>query len=144
MATTTHIDIERQVERSMGLPYRIELLPSEEGGYAVRIPDLPGCLSQGDTAEEAVEMIRDAQRGWLAVTLENGQSVPEPTAIERDGYSGKFNVRMPRRLHRALAEAADREGVSLNLFVATTLATAVGQPAPEAVKPGRTKREVTL
>ncbi len=40
----------------------------EEGGYWVECPDLPGCMSQGETIEEALEMIRDAIRGHLAVT----------------------------------------------------------------------------
>jgi len=41
---------------------------AEEGGYWVECPELPGCLSQGDTVEEALEMIRDAIRGHLAVS----------------------------------------------------------------------------
>jgi predicted RNase H-like HicB family nuclease len=40
----------------------------EDGGYWVECPELPGCLSQGDTVEETLEMIRDAIRGHLAVT----------------------------------------------------------------------------
>ncbi len=40
----------------------------EEGGYWVECPDLPGCLSQGETVEEALDMIKDAIRGHLAVT----------------------------------------------------------------------------
>jgi predicted RNase H-like HicB family nuclease len=40
---------------------------AEEGGYWVECPELPGCLSQGDTVEETLEMIRDAIRGHLAV-----------------------------------------------------------------------------
>lgn len=128
------------VGRYLALPYRIELTPDpEDGGFVVSIPDLPGCISQGETVEEAMEMIRDAQRGWLTVALEHGDPIPEPRAP--DDYSGKFNVRVPRGLHRALAATAASEGVSLNLFVVTTLARAVGQPAPELAKPGRPKRE---
>ncbi len=118
--------VAREVERYMALPYRIELIPDpEDGGYAVAIPNLPGCLSQGDTADEAIEMIRDAQRLWIEAAIEDGRPVPEPRPI--DEYSGKFNVRVPRRVHRALTQAARDEGVSLNLFVASTLAEAVGQ-----------------
>jgi antitoxin HicB len=128
MTTQTPVDIEREVERHMALPYRIELVASEDGGYFVRIPDLPGCMSQGETVEEAMEMIRDAQRGWLEVTLENGQPIPLPAGTA--GYSGKFTLRVPKRVHRALAEAADAEGVSVNLFAASVLAMAVGERAP--------------
>ncbi len=135
---TTQMDAStmgRTVERYMALPYRVELIPSVEGGYVVRLPDLPGCVSQGDTVEEAMEMIRDAQRGWLEVMLENGRPIPAPTGSA--DYSGKFTLRVPKRVHRALAEAADAEGVSVNLFAASVLAMAVGEIAPPAVKPGR-------
>jgi antitoxin HicB len=135
---TTQMDattIERTAERYMALPYRVELIPSVEGGYVVRLPDLPSCVSQGDTVEEAMEMIRDAQRGWIEVMLENGRPVPEPA--DAAGYSGKFTLRVPRRVHRALAEAAEAEGVSVNLFAASVLAMAVGERVPDAVAPGR-------
>ena len=132
----TAADIEREVERRMQLPYRVELIPSEEGGYVVRIPDLPGCLSQGETVEEAMAMIRDAQRGWLEVTLENGQPLPEPAAPTTGDYSGTFTVRVPRRVHRALAAVAAAEGVSINLFASSVLAMAIGEKAPQAVKSG--------
>jgi predicted RNase H-like HicB family nuclease len=51
-----------------GKDYRVELQPGlEDGGYVVDCPALPGCVSQGDTIEEALSMIRDAIRGHLAV-----------------------------------------------------------------------------
>ena len=115
-------DIEREVERYMALPYHIELIP-DEGEWVVAIPELPGCLSQGETPEEAIKMIREAQRLWLQVALEDGRSIPAPRPEE--DYSGRFNVRVPKRLHRDLVRAAEAEGVSLNLFVATALARAV-------------------
>jgi antitoxin HicB len=115
-------DIEREVERYMALPYHIELIP-DEGEWVVAIPELPGCLSQGETPEEAITMIREAQRLWLQVALEDGRPIPAPRPEE--DFSGRFNVRVPKRLHRDLVRAAEAEGVSLNLFVATALARAV-------------------
>ncbi len=50
--------------------------------------------------------------------------VPEPHPVDK--YSGKFNVRVPRRVHRALARGQGRRR-PLNLFVASTLAEAIGQ-----------------
>jgi predicted RNase H-like HicB family nuclease len=51
-----------------GKAYAVELQPDlEDGGYVVDCPALPGCMSQGDTIEEALSMIRDAIRGHLAV-----------------------------------------------------------------------------
>ena len=50
---------------------------AEEGGYAVSVPDLPGCVSEGDTFEEALEMIKDAMSGWLLVAQEHGDPIPD-------------------------------------------------------------------
>ncbi|HVS54398.1 MAG TPA: type II toxin-antitoxin system HicB family antitoxin [Opitutaceae bacterium] len=47
------------------MKYRVALLPSSEGGWSVSCPALPGCHSQGDTEEEALENIRDAIREYL-------------------------------------------------------------------------------
>ncbi len=50
---------------------------SEEGGYSVIVPALPGCVTQGETIEEAMEMAKDAIAGWIAVAEEHGEPVPE-------------------------------------------------------------------
>lgn len=113
------VDLAAAVEHYMALPYRIELIP-DEGGWFVSIPDLPGCISQGDTPDEALEMIRDAQRGWLTVALQHGDTIPEPRT--EAAYSGKFVVRLPRSMHRDLAEQAEQEGVSMNQYMVATLA----------------------
>src|SRR5688572_8634307 len=113
-------DIAVELERYMALPYRVELVPDEDGWF-VSIPELPGCISQGTTSDEALEMIRDAQRLWLQTALGDGISIPEPGA-SKHSYSGKFNVRVPKSLHHDLIRAADAQGVSLNLYIATALA----------------------
>ena len=116
--------MKKNIEYYLRLPYTRELIPDPEGGWFVRIKELPGCISQGETTEEAIEMIEDAMRGWLEVTLEDGESIPEPR-VEED-YSGKFNTRVPKSLHRKLVEAAEQDGVSLNQWISTALAEAVG------------------
>ena len=50
---------------------------AEEGGYVASVPELPGCVSEGDTLEEALEMIQDAMEGWLHVAAEHGDPIPE-------------------------------------------------------------------
>jgi len=50
---------------------------ADEGGYVVSVPDLPGCISEGDTFEEALEMIKDAMSGWLMVAQERGDPIPD-------------------------------------------------------------------
>lgn len=133
------VDIQREVERYMALPYRIELIP-DDGEWVVSIPDLPGCLSQGETVEEALRMIREAQRLWLQVALEDGRPIPEPSGIEDEPYSGRFNIRVPKTVHRDLVHAAEAEGVSLNLFIATALARAVGHEGVAARQRGRPRK----
>jgi predicted RNase H-like HicB family nuclease len=54
-----------------------ELQPEPEGGYTISVPSLPGCISYGKTFEEAIEMIKDAMEGWLAVAREEGVPIPE-------------------------------------------------------------------
>ena len=59
------------------LKYTAIFEPAEEGGYVVSVPALPGCMTEGDTFEEAVEMIKDAMGGYLAVLKKEGQEIPE-------------------------------------------------------------------
>ncbi|MDR7434120.1 MAG: toxin-antitoxin system HicB family antitoxin [Armatimonadota bacterium] len=101
------------------LKYPVTLYPEEEGGFTVEILDLPGCISQGETVEEALEMIEDARRKWIETAYKHGDEIPLPASERR--YSGRVLVRMPRSLHRKLALAAEREGVSLNQYIVTLL-----------------------
>lgn len=85
----------------LALPYRMEIVEDrEEGGYVVSYPDLPGCLTCGETIESAVENARDAKRVWLEAALEEGVSIPMPDSLE--DYSGQFKLRLPRSLHLSL------------------------------------------
>jgi len=107
------------------LPYRIIIYPAQEGGYVVEIPELPGCLSQGDTIEEAYTMIQDAKISWLESALEDGIDIPEP-GRGIDEFSGKINIRIPKSLHRTLAEKAKEEKVSLNQYISYKLSQGLG------------------
>ena len=93
------------------LPYEISIVHSPEGGYVGTIPDLPGCITQGDTQLEVLEMIEDAKVCWLEAALDLGQSIDEP---DFEKYNGRLKLRIPKSLHKKLAEGAKREGVNLN------------------------------
>lgn len=67
---------------NMKLVYPACFCIEEDGGYSVEFPDLPGCITQGDTLEEAMEMAEDASLGWLLTSLEDGQDLPAPSKIE--------------------------------------------------------------
>lgn len=127
--------MEKDLKYYMELPYTIEMHQSPVGGWFVRVKELRGCTSHGDTAEEAAVMIREAMELWLEVSLERGLPIPEPRP--QDDYSGKFVVRVPRSLHREVVEAAEEEGVSLNQYINVALARSVGRPvSAKAEDPG--------
>jgi predicted RNase H-like HicB family nuclease len=111
--------LKREVEKYMKLPYTIKLIPEEDGTYYVAVEELPGCASMGDTVNEALEMIKDAMEGWLESSIDRGLEIPLPEVMRE--YSGRFVVRVPVSLHKKLAEAARREGVSLNQYVVSLL-----------------------
>lgn len=67
----------------MRYQYPVILIPAEEGGYTVLVPDLPGCVTQGETVEEAFEMAKDAIAGWIEVTLEYKEEVPDSSTLEQ-------------------------------------------------------------
>ena len=98
-------------------PFSVHADP--DGGYVIVFPDLPGCMTQVDTADEIGPMAEDARRLWIETEYELGQPIPEPSFQEE--LSGKFVVRVPRALHRSLVEAAARENVSLNRYVSHLL-----------------------
>jgi antitoxin HicB len=112
----------KNLEYYLHLPYNIVIKPYEDGAYFARIEELPGCITEGDTIEETLELIEDAKRVWIEGALEDGIEIPEPAP---ETYSGRVLIRMPRSLHRRLAERAKREGVSLNQFVNYALAKEV-------------------
>jgi antitoxin HicB len=109
-------------EYYLSLSYPIELIP-EEGSFFARHPDLDGCISQGDTADEAVKNLGEARSLWIEARLEDGLPVPEPLDTE---LSGRFLVRTTPGLHGQLTKLAQREGVSLNQLVNMVLAEYVG------------------
>lgn len=59
------------------LEYTVIFEPAEEGGYVASVPALPGCVTQGETFEEAVAMIKDAMEGYLEVLKEEKQDIPQ-------------------------------------------------------------------
>jgi antitoxin HicB len=62
-------------------PVLIEALPQEEGGgFLATVPDLPGCMSDGETREEAARNIADAILAWVQEARTLGRPIPEPSA----------------------------------------------------------------
>lgn len=102
------------------LDYTIRLKENADHTYFAEIEELSGCISEGDTKEEAIRMIEDAKNAWIETALEKKISIPEPAS---DEFSGKLNVRLPKYLHRKLTYRAKQEGVSLNTLISTSLSS---------------------
>ena len=108
----------------MSLPYRVEVVEDrEEGGYALHCPELPGCMTCAETVGKGFDALEDAKRAWFAACLEDGTAIPEPTRTE--DYSGQFKLRLPKSLHKRLAEKAGEEGVSMNQYCVYLLSKGV-------------------
>ena len=104
--------------------YRFMVRPlgdEEGGGYLIELPDLPGCIADGDTPEETIREGGDALRSWIETHRELGREISLPAT-----YSGSWRVRVPKSLHQRLSERAKAEGVSLNTLVVSLLAEGLG------------------
>jgi predicted RNase H-like HicB family nuclease len=58
------------------------LTPVEDGNWLAEVPSLPGCLTEADTREEALEMIKDAIELYITTLKELGRPIPEDEEIE--------------------------------------------------------------
>jgi RNA polymerase sigma-B factor len=109
------------------LPYRISIVRNrgnaEGHEWTAQAEELPGCQAHGDSVEEAVLAIGDAIDEWIEDALAKGREVPDPRTPA--SYSGRLMLRMPRSLHAELSGAAEREEVSLNQFIASSLERAL-------------------
>jgi len=111
--------------------YIITPLSEEDGGgYMITFPDLPGCMSDGETQKEAIKNGRDAFSVWISSRVDAGRNVPppewQPEATPEDA-SGKFIQRVPKTIHARLVRRAKAEGVSLNSLVLSFIAEGLGQ-----------------
>ena len=114
----------RDVAAYLNAPYIRMLIPdTEEGGFVAEVLELPGCISEGDTPEEAYRNLKEAMEGWIATAIDHNQPIPEPVG-DRE-YSGHFPLRISTELHRAAALRAIQEGISLNQWFAKAIAAQV-------------------
>ena len=99
--------------------FEVRRLSAEEGGgYLVTFPELPGCMSDGDTVEEAITNAADAENEWLLASKNWDKTMEKP---------GRFVTRMPQWVYRGLQYNAAREGVSMNTLIVSMLARGLGE-----------------
>ncbi|MFN0166107.1 MAG: type II toxin-antitoxin system HicB family antitoxin [Bryobacteraceae bacterium] len=104
-------------------PFTIRPLTEEEGGgFLIEYLDLPGCVSDGDTPEEAVANGRDALNAYLLSCAKHGDPMPKASKA-----SGQWRQRVPRSVHARLVERARLEGVSLNTLVTAMISEGLGK-----------------
>lgn len=89
----------------------------EDEGFIAVAPDLPGCNAFGETQAEALSELEDAIAAWKQAALRAGNSIPAPSNLADQSFSGKVALRMPKSLHRDLVNAARAQGVSLNQYI---------------------------
>ncbi|WP_242826273.1 type II toxin-antitoxin system HicB family antitoxin [Blautia wexlerae] len=76
----------------MSMSYRMEVVEDKtEVGFVVSYPDLPGCITCGETVKSVISNALDAKKAWLEAALEEGVEIHEPDSLE--DYSGQFNNR---------------------------------------------------
>ena len=110
--------------------YSVHLFLDEDGEWVAALAEMPTVSAFGGSPEEALEELDIA---WAAVKesyAARGEAVPAAPA--RKQYSGRFNVRVDRGLHRDLAVEAAQKGVSLNALVARKLAASLDPEAKSA------------
>jgi predicted RNase H-like HicB family nuclease len=108
------------LEKYLARKYPLSVVAEPDGGYVVLFPDLPGCMTEVERLADVGPAAEEIRTLWIETAYERGQEIPPPTFPEE--YSGRFNLRVPRSLHRTLVEGAERDGVSLNQYVTALLA----------------------
>jgi antitoxin HicB len=115
-----------ELERYVNKPYPIELLEDDQT-FTASHPDLPGCVSFGESPDEAVAELKKVKTLWIKGRLDSGKVIPEPSSV--DDFSGKFVLRIPRALHKSLDYEARQQNVSLNQYVSHVLSNRHSQHA---------------
>jgi len=100
--------------------YTINVFLDDDGEYLAHFVELPNVSAFGESPEDALRELQTAWEGVKESYQKHGE--PVPVAPARKEYSGQFNVRIDRRVHRALAIEAAKAGVSLNAIVSQKLA----------------------
>ena len=97
------------LEHYHSLQYSVIITADDNGGYVATIPDLEGCIAEGETFEEAAREIEEVRKIWLEETYLAGAEIPLPRK-----FSGTISLRMPPTLHQEVYLEAKRREVSLN------------------------------
>lgn len=102
--------------------YSAVFVPGEGGKYYARVPDLPGCITTGNSLPDAIAQITDAAAAWLVVAEDEGLSIPQPApqdAWERGAGAVFSLIQLDTIAYRARTDTrAVRKNVSLPAWMA--------------------------
>lgn len=115
------MSIKKDLNYYLELPYTVEITPIKEeegGGYMASLPQIGrfAIVGDGETIEEALQSLEEIKRERFSTYIENNTPIPEPTEDVSE-YSGRFVVRIPKVLHKALVHQAKINEASLNQYV---------------------------
>lgn len=129
----------QEIKRILKLPYHHVVVPdTETGTYTALIQEFPGCIAQGSSQSKALEALKSAAESWLEAALDMKLTIPTP-AFEPE-YSGKIALRISRSYHAQAIKAAERDGISLNQFLAGAIAEKLGSERPSQISARRVTR----
>lgn len=111
-------------KRILEKPYARRLTPDEGGRFLASIQEFPGLIAHGASAVEALENLESAAADWIIAANSMGKEIPEPVMLH--GFSGKIALRLPRTLHKRVAEMASCDATSINQWLTAAISHYLG------------------
>ena len=129
---------DEEISAVLARPYTRNLLPDADGGYTVTVREFPGCIAEGDTAEDALRNFDAAATSWIEAAVASGLAIAEP--IEAPVYSGRVALRIPAGLHQDVADLAAVDECSINQLLSVAIAEYVGRRQGRPVQQAKKSR----
>lgn len=120
----------KTIDYYLNLPYKISVEPIKEeegGGYLARIPQFgTSIIGDGETEQEAIDMLKEYKEIAFNRFLSEGKKIPEPKEEHSlDEFSGRILLRVPKELHKKIVEKAQENNVSQNQYLNYIITTGV-------------------
>ena len=129
---------DEEISAILARPYVRNLLPDGGGGYTVTVQEFPGCIAEGDTAEDALRNFDAAAASWIEAAVASGLAIVEP--VEAPLYSGRIALRIPGGLHQDVARLAQIDDCSINQLLSVAISEYVGRRHGRPLQPAQKSR----
>ena len=119
----------KELDFYLNFDYPFTVRPDlDDGGYIVQFSDIQYCVGTGDTVEEAINDAMIAKREWIKAALDNNIIIPLPSVQDdKEEYSGRITLRIPKSLHKMVMDTAKKEGVSANQLLSHLISMGIGK-----------------